>query len=281
LKFAICNELFGDWPWEEGLSMARAIGYTGVEVAPFTLGLNAADISRTTRNDYRTAVADQGMELIGLHWLLAKTEGFHLTTSDVAVRRRTTDYFLHLIDLCKDLGGNLMVLGSPLQRNFPSDQIHSQAMANAIDTLRPIVPVLESAGIAIALEPLGPQEGNFLNHASQAREMIDMIDSPSVRLHLDVKAMSSEGIPIAQVIEQNADIMIHFHANDPNRLGPGMRIASEPEAEIVDQQPVFQALHDIQYRGWVSVEVFDYSPGVETILRESWNNMQSCCQKLV
>jgi len=280
LKFAICNELFGDWPWEKGLSMARAIGYTGVEVAPFTLGLNAADISRATRSDYRKAAADQGMEIIGLHWLLAKTEGFHLTTSDVSVRQRTTDYFLHLIELCKDLGGNLMVLGSPLQRNFPSNQTHSQAMANAIETLLPLVPVLESSGIAIAVEPLGPQEGNFLNHASQAREMIDMIGSSNVRLHLDVKAMSSEGIPIAQVIHDNVDSMIHFHANDPNRLGPGMMSPSQGDSEIVDQQPIFQALHDIGYQGWVSVEVFDYSPGVETILRESWNNMQSCCQNV-
>lgn len=280
MKFAICNELFGDWPWEKGLSMARAIGYTGVEVAPFTLGLNAADISRVTRSDYRKAAADQGMEIIGLHWLLAKTEGFHLTTSDVSVRQRTTDYFLHLIELCKDLGGNLMVLGSPLQRNFPSNQTHSQAMANAIETLLPLVPVLESSGIAIAIEPLGPQEGNFLNHASQAREMIDMIGSSNVRLHLDVKAMSSEGIPIAQVIQDNADIMIHFHANDPNRLGPGMMSPSQGDSEIVDQQPIFQALHDIGYQGWVSVEVFDYSPGVETILRESWNNMQSYCQNV-
>ena len=280
MKFAICNELFGDWPWEKGLSTARAIGYTGVEVAPFTLGLNAADISRATRSDYRKAAADQGMEIIGLHWLLAKTEGFHLTTSDVSVKNRTTDYFLHLIELCKDLGGNLMVLGSPLQRNFPSNQTHSQAMANAIETLLPLVPVLESSGIAIAVEPLGPQEGNFLNHASQAREMIDMIGSSNVRLHLDVKAMSSEGIPIAQVIQDNADIMIHFHANDPNRLGPGMMSPSQGDGEIVDQQPIFQALHDIGYKGWVSVEVFDYSPGVETILRESWNNMQSYCKNV-
>jgi len=153
-------------------------------------------------------------------------------------------------------------------------------MANAIETLLPLVPVLESSGIAIAIEPLGPQEGNFLNHASQAREMIDMIGSSNVRLHLDVKAMSSEGIPIAQVIQDNADFMIHFHANDPNRLGPGMMSPSQGDSEIVDQQPIFQALHDIGYKGWVSVEVFDYSPGVETILRESWNNMQSCCQNV-
>jgi sugar phosphate isomerase/epimerase len=131
--------------------------------------------------------------------------------------------------------------------------------------LSEIVPVLEKHQIQIAIEPLGPQEGNFLNHAHQARTLIDMIGSPHVRLHLDVKAMSSELKPIAEVVRENADIMIHFHANDPNRLGPGMG--------EVDQFPIFSALKETRYNGWVSVEVFDYSPGVEEILSQSMNNM--------
>jgi sugar phosphate isomerase/epimerase len=134
--------------------------------------------------------------------------------------------------------------------------------------LRRIVPDLEGAKVRLAIEPLGPQEGNFLNHASDARAMIEAIGSPWVRLHLDVKAMSSEGVPIETLIRDNADLMIHFHANDPNKLGPGMG--------EVDQVPIFQALHDVRYCGWVSVEVFDYTPGVETILRTSMQTMQRC-----
>jgi sugar phosphate isomerase/epimerase len=268
MKFAVCNELFEGFDAALCLQMARQMGYTGLEVAPFTLGPTVAEIPGYRRADYRQRVSDAGMEIIGLHWLLAKTEGFHLTTADAAVRQRTADYFRQLVALTHDLGGSFMVLGSPAQRNFPPTMTHDQAMVHAAEVLHGIVPELEGASVRLAIEPLGPQEGNFLNHASQARQLIDMIDSPWVRLHLDVKAMSSEGIPIEQIIRDNADYLIHFHANDPNRLGPGMG--------EVRQQPIFQALSDIGYGGWVSVEVFDDSPGVETILRESMQCMQRC-----
>jgi sugar phosphate isomerase/epimerase len=145
---------------------------------------------------------------------------------------------------------------------------HEQAMSNAVDLIGGLTAELSAAGVRLAIEPLGPQEGNFLNHASQARTMIDRIASPQVRLHLDVKAMSSEGPAIEQIVRENADWVIHFHANDPNKLGPGMG--------DVDQAPIFQALHDIGYSGWVSVEVFDYSPGVDTILRASMDTMVRC-----
>lgn len=268
MKFAICNETFEGDSQREGLRLAKELGYTGVEVAPFTLGTYAEDISYQARREYRSMVEDMGMEVIGLHWLLAKTSGFHLTTQDAEVRSKTADYLRRLIGLCSDLGGGVMVLGSPAQRNFVAPMTHAQAAANAVDVLRQIVPDLEGAKVRLAIEPLGPQEGNFLNHACDARAMIEAIGSSAVQLHLDVKAMSTEGAPIETIIRDNSDLMIHFHANDPNKLGPGMG--------EVDQAPIFQALHDVGYSGWVSVEVFDYSPGVDTILRTSMQTMQRC-----
>jgi sugar phosphate isomerase/epimerase len=248
------------------MKLASEVGYSGLEVAPFTLGPRADQISSETRAQYRDMAASHGLKIIGLHWLLAKTEGFHLTTNDPAVRQLTANYLGDLARLCRDLDGDLMVLGSPMQRNFGPDMSHQQAMDNAVDVLKRCVPVLEETQVAIAVEPLGPQEGNFLNRASQARTLIQAVDHPFVMLHLDVKAMSTEGQPIDQIIRNNADLMIHFHANDPNRLGPGMG--------EVDFVPIFRALNDVNYEGWVSVEVFDYSPGPEKILRESMQNMR-------
>ena len=273
MKYAICNELFGDMPWEEAFTLASKYGYLGLEVAPFTLGSDVYSITSETISRFKDAAGKAGLDIIGLHWLLAKTEGYHLTTWDELVRSKTADYLAALARLCQQLGGDLMVLGSPLQRNFSTDMTHDEAVENAAWVLRRVAPELEKCGVSIAVEPLGPQEGNFLNHASQAQELILAANSPMVQLHLDVKAMSTEGVPIEQVIRENAAQMIHFHANDPNRLGPGMG--------DVDFIPIFRALHEIHYSGWISVEVFDYSPGVETILAQSMQNMLDANQHAI
>ena len=267
MKFAICNETFGDWPLEKAVQFAAETGYTGWEVAPFMLADRVDQFDADARDAYRRKVEEAGLQIIGLHWLLAKTEGLHLTTMDSDVRHRTADYLSDLARLCRDLGGSVMVLGSPQQRNRTEGQSMEQAMANAADVLKRVVPTLESCDVRIALEPLGPQEGDFLNTAAQARQLQSLVDSPQVQLHLDVKAMSSESTPIPTLIRDHADAMIHFHANDPNRQGPGMG--------EVDFKPIFQALREVGYDGWVSVEVFDYSPGVQTLVRNSMDNMRA------
>ena len=264
-RYAICNETFGDWSLDRALSFAKEVGYTGWEVAPFMLNANAREISRQQRIDYRQAVETAGFEIVGLHWLLAKTNGFHLTTADATVRHNTAEYLIELVQLCADLGGSLMVLGSPQQRNVAAGMSQFQAMQHAADVLRNVAPTLETKGIKLLLEPLGPQEGNFLNTADAARELAELIDSPQVGLHLDVKAMSTEPTPIPEIIARHADWLVHFHANDPNRQGPGMG--------DVDFRPILRALRNIEYEGWISVEVFDYEPGVERLVTASMANL--------
>lgn len=266
MKFAVCNEIFESNNLSDAYEFTRKLGYKGLEVAPFTLGDQPTKLSKADRNAFSKQARDAGLEVIGLHWLLVKTDGFYLTTDDASVRKKTADYFRELIELCSDLGGSIMVLGSPKQRNFVAPMTHDDAMRNAADLIASICDDLAAHDVTLAIEPLGPGEGNFLNLASQGVELIHQIDSPNVKLHLDVKAMSTEPENVGDIIRRNRKEMIHFHANDPNLLGPGMG--------PFDQQPVFQALRDINYDRWVSVEVFDFSLGYQEILRQSWQAMQ-------
>lgn len=257
MKYAFCNEMFGDQPLDQFAATMRALGYTGVEVAPFTLAprsepFDVRDVPAAHRTDLRQQASDAGLEVVGLHWLLAKTTGLYLTSPEPVVRRATAEYLKQLAALCGDLGGQVMVLGSPQQRNLLPGIGYDEAEAYAAEVLREAMPACADHGVTIALEPLGPAEGNFLLTARSAIRLAELVDSPHCRLHLDVKAMSAEAYPIDVIIRESRDWLAHFHANDPNLLGPGMG--------KVEYGPILTALAEINYHGWISLEVFNYEP---------------------
>jgi sugar phosphate isomerase/epimerase len=268
MKFAICQELFEDWDWERQCRFIAEVGYTGIEVAPFALAGRIGEVSPGRRIELRRQAEDCGLSIIGLHWLLAKTEGLHLTSADPAIRKATSEYLIELTDACADLGGELLVFGSPKQRSLAPEVSHEQGLAYAEEIFRAVLSTLAARDVRLCLEPLTPNETNFLNTCGEAQELIDRIGHPNLCLHQDVKAMKlAESKPIPELIAQYAGRVGHFHANDTNLLGPGMG-----ETDFV---PIFAALERAKYPGWISVEVFDYSPGCERIARESFEAMKA------
>ena len=267
-KFAVCNETFGDWPFDRVCGLAAECGYEGIEIAPFTISDYVTDISSKQRGQLRRQAEKAGVKIIGLHWLLAKTRGFHLTSPDAAVRRKTTGYLAALADFCAELGGDLLIFGSPKQRNLLEGATRAQGMQHAAEVLRAALPALEKTDVTLAMEPLSPGTTDFINTAADAVELIELVDSPRCRLILDCNAMSTESTPIPELIRANRRHLAHFHANDPNRQGPGFG--------DLDFMPIVRTLREIDYAGWTSVEVFDYSPGPERLARESIRHLKEC-----
>ena len=277
-RIAICNETFGDWPTGKAFDYAARLGYRGVEIAPFTLFPACDDLvpvlptlAGAQVDSLRNSAAASGLEIIGLHWLLAGTQGLSLTSSDPGARQRTTTYLIQLAELCSQLGGQVMVFGSPQQRHMAPGMKPDVADSHARQVIDGVLPWLEKYELTLALEPLGKEETNYWTTANETRAFIDSVGSPRVQLHLDIKAMATEAIPIPEIIERHRDVLCHFHANDPNRQGPGMG--------TVDLDPVLGRLVQSGYEGWISVEVFDYSPGIETLAESSIQNLVTSLQR--
>lgn len=263
LRIGICNELFEDWSLERCCATVKDLGYDGVELAPFTLAGRIDELPSWRRKEIRETIENAGLETIGLHWLLAKTQGLHLTSPDAGVRAQTAAYLIALAQATFELGGSLMVLGSPKQRSLlPGVSVHAAYDYGAL-VLDAALPAIGALGIDLCLEPLAPSETDFVNSIAEARVLIDRIGHPNLRLHLDVKAMSADpGGSITDLIARHGAEARHFHAQDPATLrGPGM-------GEL-DFGPIMRSLLASGYDGWVSVEVFDYSAGPEQTALES------------
>ncbi len=262
IRLGICNELFEGWDFAEVCRVVKSLGYDGLEIAPFTLAPRIVDVTPARRSELRSMVEDAGLATIGLHWLLAKTEGYYLTTPNDAIRRKTADYLVALAEATRDLGGSLMVLGSPKQRDLLPGVTFDEAADYAVEVFDRIMPAISSFGVDLCLEPLAPSETNFLNTCDQTEALIARVGHPNLKLHMDVKAQSGEvGRTVPGLIAQHAARAGHFHAQDTNLKGPGMG--------DVDFGPILKSLVASGYDRWVSVEVFDFSPGAEEIAGQS------------
>lgn len=261
MKFAICNEIFKDWKLDDTFNYAAKLGYDAVEIAPFTIAKYVTEVGPAQRQEIRAQAERRGILISGIHWVLAQTDGLHLTHPDAAVRARTAEYLSALVDFGADLGGGFMVVGSPKQRNLLDGVSKAQAWEWAKEAFRPATRRAVERGLTICFEPLSPAETNFINTAEEAVRFAEEMNSNRFRIILDVKAMSSENRPIPEIIRQSWPHFAYFHANDKNLKGPGFG--------EVDFKPIAAALKEVGYNGFVSVEVFNFDEGPEVIASRS------------
>lgn len=267
MKFAICHELYENVDWATQCRLMAEAGYTGIEVAPFTISLDLPSVPMSVYESMREEAVRHGLEVIGLHWMLAKTTGLYLTSPDREVRIKTAEYLRLLARVCRALGGTVMVFGSPFQRNLLPGVTAEQAADFAVEVFRSVTDTFAEQQVVLCLEPLTPKETDFINTCDDAMEIIRRVDHPTVMLHQDVKAMlGAETESIPSLIHRHKNFCKHFHVNDTNLLGPGMG--------ETDYHPILKALIESGYDGWVSVEVFDYKPGAQHIAVQSIEYMK-------
>ena len=152
---------------------------------------------------------------------LVKPGGLYMNHPDRALRKKTAEYFVELVDFCADIGGNVMVVGSPKQRNVLPGVSFDEPTQWAAESFERAVREAEPRNVIICFEPLGPAETNFMNTAEAAIQFVQRIPSKAFQIILDVKAMSSEAKPIPQIIQESWPWFAHFHANEPNLKGQG------------------------------------------------------------
>jgi D-psicose/D-tagatose/L-ribulose 3-epimerase len=255
MHIALCNEVLGDMSLEQQCEYAARLGYDGLEIAPFTLADAPETISTAEAARIRRTVQASGLRVTGLHWLLVKPEGLSLTDPDAAVRARTIGVMARMTALCAELGGTVLVHGSPKQRQIAPGDTRAVALARVHDGLAMVARAAADAGVIYCIEPLSRQETAMLNTVAEAAELVRAIDHPHLRTMIDCSAAGlTEADDIPALIDRwlPTGLIAHFQVNDPNRRAPGqgnMKFA-----------PVLAALRRHGYDGTIAVEPFDYLP---------------------
>jgi len=272
-RHSICNEVYQGWEFDRACRHVRETGYDGIEIAPFTLAEDPATVSLPARRNYRDIIVSEGIQFVGLHWLMVAPKGLHVTTPENELRERSWTHIRHLIDLCADLGdGGVMVFGSPLQRGTTGGSTRPEATARFVDGLRSVAPHAESRGVCLLIEALPANQTDVIGSLDEAVEIMHRVDSPAIRTMFDTHNAVDETQPHASIIEKHFEHIRHVHVNetDGGHCGTG----------DYDFAPVLSTLKRLNYQGWVSLEAFDFSPGAERIAAESLRYLTSITDKL-
>lgn len=254
MRIALCNEVLAPLPFARQCEVAAALDYQGLEVAPFTLGDAPLELSAAARAGLRRAAQDAGIAVSGLHWLLRQPVGLSITSADATVRARTLDTMRRQIALCADLGGAVLVHGSPAQRRLPPGE-EAAARQRGIEAFAAVAADAQAAGVTYCIEPLAPPEADFIHTVAQAAAIVQAIGRPALRTMLDCCAAArAEAEPVQAVLARwlPTGLLAHVQVNDPNLRGPGQG--------GLGFLAILRTLRQHGYAGWVAVEPFDYHP---------------------
>jgi D-psicose/D-tagatose/L-ribulose 3-epimerase len=255
MKIALCNEVLQPLPFAQQCAVAKALGYDGLEVAPFTLAEDPMTLGDVQAREYARIASDAGLDITGLHWLLVAPAGLSLVSDDVALRHRTIAVMRRLVELCALMGGRYLVHGSPKQRSVPSGVARETALARVTEAFAAMAQPAQQAGVVYCIEPLSTRETDVINTVGEAAAIVDAIGSPAVRTMLDCSAAGQvEKETVADLLRRwiGSGHIAHVQANDPNRRGPG-----QGEMRF---EPIVRALKESGYAGVLAVEPFDYVP---------------------
>ena len=255
MKFSLCNEVLAGMPLEQQCEFAATIGYQGLEIAPFTLSDTPERISAREAARIRATVESFGLVVTGLHWLLVKPTGLSLTDSDASLRARTLDVMSRLTVLCAELGGKVLVHGSPKQRQITVGETLDVAVDRLQDALARVGDVAAANSVIYCLEPLSAHETPVINTIAEAAALVRGVGHPNLRTMIDCSAAGlGESEPVPDLINRwlPTGLIGHVQVNDPNRRGPG-------QGEMAFA-PILAGLQRNGYTGTISVEPFDYIP---------------------
>jgi sugar phosphate isomerase/epimerase len=263
-RYGFCNESMQDLSWAKQCEIIGNAGYTGVEIAPFTLvEKGVGEIGSGERKQMVQDMKNAGIKCIGLHWLLSPPpKGLHFTTPDDQLRQRSVDYLDALVDFCGDLGGKVMIFGSPSQRSTTNGATVEEAMNYFAEGLARVADHARERDVKILVEPLTSNQTDVVNTMSDAMKIVNKVDHPAISTMFDFHNTADETEPMHELVRKYYDQIDHIQFQDMD----GTLMSTDEITEEYVQ--VFQVLNELNYDKWISVEVFDFEPGGKKIANE-------------
>ena len=259
MKIAISNIAWEHKYLSEYLKLLKQLGCSGVEIAPSIIWTEPTNSSIEDRKIFKDQIQKEGLEIIGLHALLFSRPDLQLFLSNES-RAATIDYLCKLIKLCADLGGKQLVFGSPKNRKLHSRK-YSECLNQAMEDLFQISEYGKKYNVFFCIEPLGPDETDFIQSIEEGGNIVNKVNHPFFKLHLDTKALFSTKENPNEVVSKFKNIIQHVHIGDEK--------LKEPGSINNGHRTIGNALKKINYSNYLSIEMRKPANEVKKVIKRS------------
>jgi D-psicose/D-tagatose/L-ribulose 3-epimerase len=191
------------------------------------------------------------------------------------------------VDCCAELGADL--LGGPFHSpvgSFSGEGPTEAELERCAERLREAAEYGEKAGVKLSFEPLNRFECYLVNTLDQAAALKRRVGHANLDFMYDTfHANIEERDPVAAYLRHHRDIG-HIHISENDRGIPGRG--------HISFAPIFRAIRDSSYDGWLTVEAFgralpalagatrvwrDLFPDRETLIAESLSFIRANWQR--
>ena len=246
MKLAVSNIAWDPEEQEAVLGLLRDRGVPGIEVAPTKLWPDWAGAEPRSAADRRQSFASEGFELPSMQAILFGKPELQVFAPD-AIRGATLQHIGRVAELAAALGARILVFGSPRNRDR-GELSRGAAFAAAIDFFREAGRICAGRDVWLCIEPLPAGYGsNFITRWREAADLVRAVDAPGFGLHLDTGCIHMAGDDPAEAVRACGDMIRHFHVSEPNLV--------DLHDPVVDHRRVGEALRQVGYRRWVSIEM--------------------------
>lgn len=246
------------WVWTSPFSTAdfhlipkiKAMGFDLIEVALDDAALIDADL-------LRKSAADNGLS-IGICGAFGPNRD--ISSDDPAIRQLGYDYIAGSIRFAEKVGSTLVsgpIYSAVGKTRLVSPEQKARERAWCVDNMRALGKVASDAGVTVGVEPLNRFETDMINLVEQAIVLIEEVDHPAYKVHIDTFHSNIEEKSIPDAIRRAGSLLGHFHACENDRGTPG--------TGHQDWIGIRDALRDIGYQGAVVIESF--TPGAVEIAK--------------
>lgn len=171
-----------------------------------------------------------------------------LTAESSETRAQARAFVREIIDVAGNFSA-AVIIGS-MQGRFEGSVGRTQALAWLGEALSELGDYAKASGARLLYEPLNRYETNLLNRLEDALSFLEANTGSGVKILADLFHMNIEEVSLPRAIHNAGDWIGHVHLADSNRRPAGLG--------HTDFEPIFRALREIGYEGYISAEALPY-----------------------